>query len=128
VADTICAVERMLGEDFLKVLKLSRGAAHLKKRAVGAADSDPGRVVSAILETPQALNDDGQYFLRANITDNSAHMTILCDGPAPVAISHLSRILLHTAWTFSFCQPCGHGATVLHDRVLHGSGSTVPNS
>jgi hypothetical protein len=42
VADTICAVEGMFGEDFLKVLKLSRSAAHLKKRAVGAADSDPG--------------------------------------------------------------------------------------
>ena len=80
VADAVGAVEGMVAEDVLKVNELAGSAADFKGFVSGAADGDSRRVVTAILETAQAFNDDGNYCFWANITNDSAHWTILFDG------------------------------------------------
>ena len=80
VADAEGAVEGMLAEDFFEVGELAGGAADIEGGAGGAADRDACRVVAAIFEAPQALNDDGNHFSWADITNDSAHGIILGDG------------------------------------------------
>ena len=80
VADAECALDGMFAQDFFKVGKLTLGAANLKRSARRAADGDSCRIVTAVFETPQTLNEDGNDILGANITNNSAHKKILSDG------------------------------------------------
>ena len=77
VADAVGAVEGMVAEDMLEVDELAGGAADLKGFMGGAADCDACRIVAAILETAQALNDDGNYWFWTDIAYDSAHRTIL---------------------------------------------------
>ena len=84
VADAVGAVEGVVAEDMLKVDELAGGAADLEGFAVWAADGDACRIVAAILETPQPLNDDGNYWFWTDIAYDSAHRTILCDGGGPL--------------------------------------------
>ena len=79
VADAEGAVEGMFAQDFFQVVQLAGGAAHLEKSAVGAADGDAGRVVAAVFEAPQPLDDDGNDLLSADVADDSAHESILCE-------------------------------------------------
>ena len=58
VADAVLAVERIDGEDFFEPRQLA-GAAPQLDRAV-ADDRDAGRVVAAILEPPQPVDEDGE--------------------------------------------------------------------
>jgi len=37
-------------------------------------DGDPGRVVSAVLEAPEALEQDGRRVTRADVPDDAAHV------------------------------------------------------
>ena len=80
VADAVGAVEGMVAEDVLEIDELAGSAADFKGFVSGAADGDTGRIVAAILETPQTFNDDGNYCFWTYIADDSAHRTILCDG------------------------------------------------
>ena len=57
VADAVGAVERLQPDDLFQVAQLAFGAAHLQAFAV-AGDRDAGRVVAAILQPPQAIDDD----------------------------------------------------------------------
>ena len=84
VADAVGAVEGVVAEDVLEVDELAGGAADLEGFAVWAADGDACRIVAAILETPQPLNDDGNYWFWTDIAYDSAHRTILCDGGGPL--------------------------------------------
>ncbi len=72
VADAVGAVERLQADDFFQVAQLAFGAANLQAAAI-AGHRDSGRVVAAILQPTQAINDDRHYALFADITDNSAH-------------------------------------------------------
>ena len=58
VADAIGAIEGLQADGFFQVAQLALGAADLQSVAV-AGDRDPGRIIAAILEAPQALDDDG---------------------------------------------------------------------
>ena len=72
VADAVGAVERLQADDLFQVAQLALGAAHLQAFAV-AGDGDAGRVIAAILQPPQAVDDDGNDLLLAYITDDAAH-------------------------------------------------------
>src|ERR1700685_2686010 len=95
VSDAERAVQRILAQDLFQVGQLARSATHLKHRAGRAADGDARRIVTAVFQTPQSLNDDGNYFLFADITDDSAHARILCDEanatPATKSFPYLQR-------------------------------------
>ena len=80
VADAEGAVERMFAKDFFEIAEFAGSAADLEESGIGAADGDAGRVVAAIFEAAQALNDDGDNLLTADVTDDSAHEWILCEG------------------------------------------------
>ena len=45
-------------------------------RAV-ADDRDAGRVVAAVLEPPQPLDEDGEDLLAADVADDAAHMSVV---------------------------------------------------
>ncbi len=73
VADAEGAVDGVGGEDGFEVAELAGGAAELEP-AGATGDRDAGGVIAAVLETAQALNDDGHGGLRANVSDDSAHI------------------------------------------------------
>ena len=78
VADAEGALKGMLAQHLLQVVQLARSAADLKRALAGSADGDARRVVAAILQAPQPLEDEWHNFLRADITHDSAHTTIVC--------------------------------------------------
>ena len=80
VADAEGAVEGMLAQNFFEIAQLAGGAADFEQGCVGAADGDAGGVVAAVFEAAQALNDDGDDLLTADVADDSAHRWILCEG------------------------------------------------
>ena len=71
VADAVVAVERVRGQHFLEPRELPRAAPQLD-RAV-ADDGHARRVVAAILEPPQPVDEDGDDLLAADVSDDSAH-------------------------------------------------------
>jgi hypothetical protein len=79
VADAECAFEGVLAENFFKIGELAGGAADIERGAGRAADGDSRGIIATVFEATQSLNDDGNYFLFADITDDSAHTRILCD-------------------------------------------------
>ena len=93
VADTEGPLQRIFAQNLFKVGKLSGRAAEFERGAGRVADRDACRVVSAIFEPPQPFNNDGDDLLRANITNNSAHETILCEesGAHPAEMRHAAR-------------------------------------
>ena len=58
--------------DFFKIAQFARGAANFEL-AVVADDGDARRIVAAIFEALQAVEDQRDNLLRADISDNSAH-------------------------------------------------------
>ena len=72
VADAVGAVERLQADDLFQVAQLAFSAANLQASAI-AGNRDARRVVAAILQPAQAINDDRHYALLADVTNNSAH-------------------------------------------------------
>ena len=79
VANAKAALKRMLAQHFLQIAQLARCAPHLKSRAGWTAHGDSRRVVATVLQPPQPFDDDRNYLLLADITDDSAHAMILSD-------------------------------------------------
>ena len=71
VADAVVAGDRVGGDDVLEVRQLA-GAAPQVDRAV-AHDRDAGRVVAAILELPQPVDQDRDDVLRSDVSDDPTH-------------------------------------------------------
>ena len=71
VADAVVALERLRGDDVLEVRQLA-GAAPQLDRAV-AHDRDARRIVAAILEPPEAVDQDRQDSLATDVADDAAH-------------------------------------------------------
>ena len=67
--------------DLLEVRQLA-GAAPELDRSV-ADDRDAGRVVAAVLEPPQAVDEDRQHLLRADVADDAAHSESLIPRANP---------------------------------------------
>ena len=73
VADAVGSIERTQANDFFEVAQFSFGAPNLEIVAF-INDGDAGRVVTAILELAQAVNDQRHNLLVSNVTNNSTHM------------------------------------------------------
>jgi hypothetical protein len=71
VADAVVARNRLQRDDVFELGKLS-GAAPQIDRTV-AHDGHTRRVVAAVLEPAQPFDEDRDDFLRADISDDSAH-------------------------------------------------------
>src|SRR5205807_7382354 len=72
VANAIGAVEGLCADDFLQVPQLAFRAADLESVAV-AGYGDSGGIVSAIFQPSQAINDDRDDLLFANVADDATH-------------------------------------------------------
>ena len=87
VPDAPVAVERLRGEARRQVAELARGAAALE--AAVLHDGDAGRVVPAILQPAQAVQDHGDRVPPAHVSDDAAHVP---DPPPPgSAVSRRDR-------------------------------------
>ena len=75
VSDAIQAVKRGLGDGLFEVAQLSRGAPNLHF-AVLLDDGNAGRIVAAILEPPQTVQNQRHDFLRSDIPDDPAHVSL----------------------------------------------------
>src|SRR6185437_2474936 len=73
VADSIGSVEWAKPDNLFEVAKLPLGPAYFQQVAF-VDHSDTRGVVAAILELPQALNDQRHNLLVSNVANNSAHM------------------------------------------------------
>src|SRR5207245_1424518 len=74
VPDAVIPFERVDREHFFEARQLA-GAAPQLDLAV-AHDRHSGRVVAAILETPQAVDQDWKDLLVADISDDAAHTLV----------------------------------------------------
>jgi len=84
MADAVSALERLDANGLFQVAQLAFRAPHLQLVAV-ARDCDSSRVIAAVFQPPQAINNDGNHFLLADITNNSTHgnsRNSLCEGAA----------------------------------------------
>ena len=72
VANTIRAVNRGLPDYFFQIVKFPRSAANLDLSVLGN-HSYTGGIITAVFEAPQAVEDEGNDFLGADISDDSAH-------------------------------------------------------
>ena len=77
MADAERAFEGMVAQHFFQVVQLARGPRHRELIASRAADGDSGRIIAAVFEAPQPLDNDRNDFLRADIANNAAHTMIL---------------------------------------------------
>ncbi len=79
VADAVLPLERIHRDHFLEPSELARAAPQLD-RAV-AHDSHAGRIVSAVLEAPQSVDEDRKDLFLADVADDPAHGE--CPYPRP---------------------------------------------
>ena len=73
VAHPVVTRERLLLQAQLQVLQLARGAPALEHAV--AHHRHPGRVVAAVLELAQALDDDRHRIARAHVSHDPAHVS-----------------------------------------------------
>src|SRR5690606_4444279 len=71
VADAELTVDRLAAQHFLELRQLAGAAADV--HGAVAYDRDAGRVVAAILQPPQALDEDGNERLVTQVSDDAAH-------------------------------------------------------
>jgi hypothetical protein len=72
VADPISAVQRVYADGFLQVSQLARRATDIKM-VVAIQDCDARRVISAIFQAAEAIQNNWDCFPVANIADDAAH-------------------------------------------------------
>ena len=77
MADAERAFERMVVEDFFQIVQLSRGPRHRELIASRAAYGDSSRIVAAVFEAPQSLDNDRDDLFWTDIANNAAHVKIL---------------------------------------------------
>src|SRR5208282_5001714 len=92
MADAITAFKRLDADDFFQVAQLALGAAHLQLVAI-AGNGDSGRVIPAVFETPQTINNDGNHFLLADVANNATHA-----GAPGLSLRGSSEILRSQGW------------------------------
>ena len=94
VADPISTVERAKADNLFQIAQLAFGTAHLQPFAV-TGNSDAGRIIAAILQPPQAIDDDWNDLFLAYITDNAAHNEApldVSDRADPVRLERMSEL------------------------------------
>ena len=85
VPDTIATLKRLQADDFFQVAQLPFRATDLQLVPI-AGDGDSSRVISAVLEPPQTLDNDRNDLLLADISNNATHAGYskesVCEGAA----------------------------------------------
>src|SRR5205823_13211493 len=79
VANAIVAVDGVEAQHVFEITELPRGAAYAE-RCIVAVDGQARRVIAAIFEALQAIENNRNGALRAHIADNSAHGSIVRIG------------------------------------------------
>src|SRR5439155_8228648 len=69
--DSVSPIERLKSDNFFQIPQLALSAPNLQALAI-AANSNSGRIVAAILQAPQAINNDRNDALLAYISHDSA--------------------------------------------------------
>ena len=72
VADAVGAVDRVQPDGVFQVAQLARGAPH-RQVMVAVQDRDAGRIVAAIFQAPQAVQNDRDRLPVPDVADNSTH-------------------------------------------------------
>ena len=75
VADAGAPLQRLVGEPQLQVLELALGAAAVEMAVLDGGDA--GRIVAAILEPPQRVDEIARDRLRSENADDAAHAAFL---------------------------------------------------
>src|SRR5712691_10957926 len=75
VTDAVGAIERLEPDGLFQVAQLALGTAYLQAAAV-ARHSDSGRVIAAIFQPPEAVNNHGNHPLIAYVSDDATHLLI----------------------------------------------------
>ena len=73
VAYAVSAVQWIQPYRFLEIAKLSFGSTNLKV-VLFINHRDASRIVAAIFQLSQPLNNDGHYLFIANVTNNATHV------------------------------------------------------
>ena len=72
VSDTVSSVEWLEPDHFFQIAQFAFGSPNLKTLAV-ATDGNSGRVIPAVFKPPQAIQNDWNNPLFADVTYDSAH-------------------------------------------------------
>jgi hypothetical protein len=72
VPDAVGSFKGLVADNLFEIPELAFRAANLKTISVPSY-SYAGRVVTAVLKFAQSFDDDGNYLLLADVTDDSAH-------------------------------------------------------
>src|SRR5216684_599709 len=85
VANAVAALEGLQPDNFFQIAQLAFGASNLQFVPV-AGNSDSSRIITAVLEPAQALEDNRNHLLLADVANNATHMTSsrnsVCEGAA----------------------------------------------
>ena len=79
MTDTEGAFKRLVTQHFFQVGELSGGSTNFEFGTGRATDGDARRIVTAIFEAPESLDDDRDYLLVADVSNDAAHKAILSD-------------------------------------------------
>ena len=71
VADPAVAMNRLVDDQLGEVLDATDRLADLEGAVV--AEGNTGRIVAAVFQTAQPVQEDGRRFSRADVADNSTH-------------------------------------------------------
>ena len=79
VADAVSSIERFQADNFFQIPQLAFGAANLKSFPV-AAHSYARRVVAAILQALEPINNDRHDSLVTHVSNDATHLELLACG------------------------------------------------
>ena len=79
VADAVSAIERLEPDGLFEIAELALGAADVEVVAL-VHDGDAGRIIPAVFELPQPVQDDGHHLLVTDVSDYSTHNKIPFGG------------------------------------------------
>ena len=76
VADADVALQRLVGKAQLEVLQLALGAAAVQVAVLDGGDA--GRIIAAIFEPPQRVDEVARHRLLSENADDAAHALVSC--------------------------------------------------
>ena len=74
VADTISSFHRLMADRLFEIPQLAFSAANVEPTLPVIAHGDSRRIVSAVFEPPQSLNNDGNDTFLPDVTDDATHV------------------------------------------------------
>src|SRR6266700_7169787 len=89
VADAVSSIERFQADNFFQIPQLAFGAANLKSFPV-AAHGYARRVVAAILQALEPINNDRHDSLVTHVSNDATHLELLACGEGARSVSDQS--------------------------------------